>query len=396
MRRQTGQRANGMTLIYLVCAMTALVGFTSLAVDWGRVQLVRTELQRAADAAARYGAAGAINGASAAQANAISAAADNLADGTPVVLTASDVASGHWDPTAGTFTANGTPRDAVQITARRTAATNNPVPLYWGRLLPGGPRSLDVTATAIAYAEPVVSGLFGNYVNEGININGNSQMDSYDSHGASYAATRSGTITISGNFQYMNMNGANAMIDGTVYYTGGLPNGTVTGGKVKIDASDIPASMKTPSSTPAGATNMGNYNGGNLTLNSGNYYFTSFSTSGNSVISINATNGPVRLYVNGAFSLSGNISFAYTQGNDPADLELHMVSAAGVDLNGNIDVWAVVHAPNSPLNLNGNTNIYGSICVKQVSLSGNTGVHWDKNLPRYGGAPMAGPISIVK
>src|ERR1700733_9685456 len=80
---------HGIAILYTILAMVALLAILSLAVDFGRVQVVKTQLQRAADAAARYGAAGLsniISGQSAAAANAVAAAADNTADGTSVVI----------------------------------------------------------------------------------------------------------------------------------------------------------------------------------------------------------------------------------------------------------------------------------------------------------------------
>src|SRR3954454_16893343 len=54
--RSFQNRRKGAVLIYGIMAMIVFIGFCSLAVDWGRVQLTRTELQSAADAAARAGA----------------------------------------------------------------------------------------------------------------------------------------------------------------------------------------------------------------------------------------------------------------------------------------------------------------------------------------------------
>ena len=47
-----------MVLIYASAGMVAMVGVCSLAVDWGRVQLAESELERAADACARYAVTG--------------------------------------------------------------------------------------------------------------------------------------------------------------------------------------------------------------------------------------------------------------------------------------------------------------------------------------------------
>ena len=54
--RTRGSR--GTVMVWAIVSMVALMAFVSLAVDMGRVQLAKTELQRAADAAARYGATG--------------------------------------------------------------------------------------------------------------------------------------------------------------------------------------------------------------------------------------------------------------------------------------------------------------------------------------------------
>src|SRR4051812_33726095 len=57
-RTNKSNRRTGAVMIYMAVAMTAFAGIVSLAVDWGQTQLAKTELQAAADAAARAGAAG--------------------------------------------------------------------------------------------------------------------------------------------------------------------------------------------------------------------------------------------------------------------------------------------------------------------------------------------------
>src|SRR5437588_12656390 len=102
----SGRRRSGLVMIYNMIALTALMGFCSLAVDWGRVQVGKTQLRRAADAAARYGATGISDGT--AVARAIAAAKDNVVDGSPLVLQPGDVEVGNWLPGVG-FTANAGP-----------------------------------------------------------------------------------------------------------------------------------------------------------------------------------------------------------------------------------------------------------------------------------------------
>ena len=74
-------RRRGTSLIWVVVTLPVLMGFCSLAVDWGRVQVVKTELRRAADAAARYAAPALSDGITAVRARAKDSADDNTADG---------------------------------------------------------------------------------------------------------------------------------------------------------------------------------------------------------------------------------------------------------------------------------------------------------------------------
>jgi len=61
------RRRRGAALIYIAVAMTVLIGFMSLGVDVGHVQMVKSQLQIAAEAAARAGARKLSQGSSAAE-----------------------------------------------------------------------------------------------------------------------------------------------------------------------------------------------------------------------------------------------------------------------------------------------------------------------------------------
>jgi hypothetical protein len=112
--------------------------------------LAKTELRRAADAAARYGAQGFAN--SSQVSNAIAVAAQNTVDGSPLVLTSSDVTIGKWYNN-NFITNSGSGVDAVRVTARRTRARNTGIPLLFAGI--GGRRTLDITVQAVAtYVAP--------------------------------------------------------------------------------------------------------------------------------------------------------------------------------------------------------------------------------------------------
>jgi Flp pilus assembly protein TadG len=146
------RRTRGIVIVYAAMIMVVLVGFASFAVDWARVQLVKTEMQRATDAAARFGAAGLqniLNGTSTAYYNAIVSAADNKVDGAPLVLTNSDIELGIWNSTKRTFTVSDpSVANAIRVTAHHSSSRGTAVHLTFGGLF--GVPTRDVSATAIA------------------------------------------------------------------------------------------------------------------------------------------------------------------------------------------------------------------------------------------------------
>jgi Flp pilus assembly protein TadG len=153
MKRHNQRRRQGMAIVYIVVSVTALLGFCSLAVDLGRVVVAKTQLRIAADAAARAGVAALPQGSSAVATAAAAAAAQNQADGYAVTLnTSTDVKVGVWNSTTHSFSSSGTANNtttyqAVQVTARRTAATSTAVPLLFAGIL--GFHNCDVTATSV-------------------------------------------------------------------------------------------------------------------------------------------------------------------------------------------------------------------------------------------------------
>jgi Flp pilus assembly protein TadG len=150
----------GVVVIYGILVMIMLLSLSALAIDWGRNQLVKTELQSAADAAARQGCVGLKVSTGQAQTLAMSAAAFNTANGTSVVLNASqDIQFGTWDPATRTFelltSTNQKSATAIRIYTRRTVARGNGIPTTFGQAF--GLRDSDVTAMAIAARGNIVT-----------------------------------------------------------------------------------------------------------------------------------------------------------------------------------------------------------------------------------------------
>jgi Flp pilus assembly protein TadG len=152
-RRQLSERRRGVTMFYIVAVLVAMMGFVSFAVDLGRVQTAKTELRRAADAAARAGVACLSQGTSAVQTAAINMAGNEKCDGSSVSVSTSNVVVGIWNTSTKSFSASGsadnvTKFQAVQVTASRTKSGGNAIPLLFGMVV--GAKTCDVTATSVA------------------------------------------------------------------------------------------------------------------------------------------------------------------------------------------------------------------------------------------------------
>lgn len=157
-RTGIGRRRRGAVLIYATIGLTALVGVCSLAVDWGRVQLVKTELSAAADSSARAGAGALLEGPANAVSRARWAAAQNKADGYQVDVLTSDVQLGVWDTQTKAFVqmfGNDQYRaNAVRVTATRHNTRNNAVPMSFASLF--GKKTQNVTVEATAMFVPPI------------------------------------------------------------------------------------------------------------------------------------------------------------------------------------------------------------------------------------------------
>jgi hypothetical protein len=140
-----------MVIAYILISIVVLMGFCSLAVDLGRVQTAKTELRRAADAAARSAVYSLSSGAGSGpiKTAAYNMAAANNADGTPVLIDKNtDVEFIKWIGPGNYSVVGKGQANGVKIYCRRTAATGNPVSLLFAAVL--GVGNCDVTATALA------------------------------------------------------------------------------------------------------------------------------------------------------------------------------------------------------------------------------------------------------
>ena len=366
-------RRRGVVVFYASAMLVAIIAIVSFAVDWGRVQTAKTELQDAADAAARYAAAGLFDGTHVAKALAVGA--QNKVDGTALSLTASDVTVGYWNVNARTFTAAGSPTNAVRVVGRRTSALGNPVPLVFGKLV--GANSVDVTATSIARQSSVA---IASELTLNISANAVVQRKSGEPGGVSVAANdviSSGTnTTIGGDVLYRVASATLGTVSGRTYF---LPS-----------LFDYPTPV-----VPGGATNYGpiyltsgvNPVSGNIYVN-GDVY-----VGGTANITLY---GDTRVYVTGNATFTG----AITVTTNGYRMFLYGVGGGTITYSNSNPIPAIIYAPNHAVVLTNTGAITGSVVGRTVSLTGTlyySGVSAIPIKPTGGGELMsAGGVIQMK
>jgi Flp pilus assembly protein TadG len=134
--------------------MAVLLGFCSLAVDLSRVEAAKTELQRAADAAAMAATVSLQSGASASAIKTEAALmADQSVDGSTLAInTSTDVQFLAWTSASSyTVEAGTSGANAVRVYCKRTTSESDPITLLFGEAL--GIQTTDVWASSVGYID---------------------------------------------------------------------------------------------------------------------------------------------------------------------------------------------------------------------------------------------------
>jgi hypothetical protein len=391
-----------MTLVYGIILLVMLCGFVSLGVDFGHVQLVKTELIQATESAARAAASQLSSSVATVQNTAVTWAGYNKADmATVVVDPINDVDFGTWTPATHTFTvltgASRSTANAVRVWAHRTAANGNAVRLSFGAVI--GRPTCDVNASAVAYAAPAT----GNYGIVGLSsatLSSSVITNSYSAALGSYGSQTPGTKG------YVGSNGTvklqtSTTVNQDVYMVAGQTL-TVTGGSTYGSRNAISSNIAWPTPS-AGSYATSNDNGsvglpttgasasfssGSFSVPPGHYYLDSFTMDGGT---LNIT-GPTTIYMNGSLDISGG-AFNVTSGH-PGDLMIYMVKASTLSISGGSDIMADIQAPTSTVTISGIAHLYGRVIGKSLTITG-TDVHVDTSLPTVAGAstPSGGGAS---
>lgn len=387
----------GATLLYTAVCATALCGVLSLAVDIGRVQFAKGQLQDAVDAAARYAASGLSD--NTATAKAIASASENAFNGQPLVLSSNEITLGKYDDATRTFTVNGTPKNAVRIKINKNSG--RVIGMVLAQVI--GMPSVSLATEAFAYDKnfgatlaSTPTGPIKGFVGVNwFNFNGPVNVRAWDSS----------TNTVLGSEAWVapqtkgsvNLNNG-VMIHGELQ-SASTP--TMNGATITKGVTALPNGFGTYAapSVPPSATYLGNYNGpvgaNAQTFPAGVYRFDSFTIpSGKSV----TFSGPSLIYVNGSINITGAIN---TSGNVPSNLKIYNTSGGGVDIGSNATspIYADIYAPNSPFNLNART-FYGSITATGINVNSTFNMYIDARTTTGGftssGAPASPSIATVR
>lgn len=110
----------------------------------------------------------------------------------------------------------------------------------------------------------------------------------------------------------------------------------------------------------------------------------SFVMDSNSEIIVDATNGPVEIYVRDDFLLNSNALISSLT-NIPADVRIslesdNIIDLDDVDFDSNSKLYGVLFAPNAHVMINSNFELFGSLVARQVSLDSNSQIHFDEAL----------------
>jgi Flp pilus assembly protein TadG len=373
-----GQRRlrRGLLLPMYPVLLITLTGLCTLAVDYGHLQVVKTELRSAADAAALAAADQLASGTSPAELSAVTTtaiqtAAQNQSDGVPILLLPSDVQLGNWDTTqTPNFSAARLPVNAASVTTHRDAAHGNPFFISLGSLL--GMGTCNVTGTAIAAISVQTSayGIVGiNHVN-------------FSSIGV--LATIQGDVVSDGDINIgMPLGLLVSVTGGAQSYGGTVSHGGLA--SIAGSTSALGKALSYPSVQLPGA-NDNNQIAGNLNamgdfdavlavdIPSGTYVVHDLNFLAGLAVNLE---GPVTFYVTGCFNMAASINLLGEANTSAANFNVMVANGGSVNFLANLltPTYMNLYAPDSPISISVDVNHYTG------SIIGST---LDVNLPALG------------
>ena len=132
-----------------------------------------------------------------------------------------------------------------------------------------------------------------------------------------------------------------------------------------------------------GATAIDLGNGDTLTLTAGDYYITSLILRAGSTLEIDATLGPVNIYLDGTFDaedgeLESKNGSALNNLSQPTDFSIFSNSSEDITFKHSTSFKGMVYAPNAHVELKNDTGVYGLIWGNTVGIKNSGEFYFDE------------------
>jgi Flp pilus assembly protein TadG len=397
----------GIALIWFAIVGMVLVALAGLALDTGYVLLTGHQLQNAADAAALAGANSVAFDTSQSVTDALATAASNKAAGAAVQLDAgSDIIIGVYDRPSHTFTAGGSPPNAVKVIARRTdTSPGGPLSLIFAPMF--GISTSNVSRQAIAMTSPLGAGVI--LLNK--TASPSLQMTGTGSNPTKVNVTGGGAVVIDSSSATAVQWTGRPLINADSLYIVGNDTAVETGGvypsgDLNLNSQYVADPLDSLPEPPQGTNRSGSsgpnlqpgyypsgFPSGDLTLAAGVYYIEGGITlNGNN--SINATAGVMIFLKTGGISMGGTSSITINPPTSGTYKGISFYSARGntstVSLQGNPGAVnsGVFYFPSAHVNIAGNpTSTASQLIADTLTVQGNSQLNINYNnsnlIPRH-------------
>lgn len=270
----------------------------------------------------------------------------------------------------------------------------------------------------------VTSNLFewGAFGDQAMSMDSNARVDSYDSSLGTYASQAvngSGKNTYAGSNGDVGSNGNVLLEQNTVVHGDAVPgpgssttllgSSVVTGSTapntstVEMPPINLPAIPSSGNLTVPGAVPLvlsaGDYRYGTFQISTGGsvhvegpsrLVFDDFLMASNTQFIVDASGGPVEIWVEDDFEMDSNTLIASTT-YTPADVRFSLLSdnvvnpttninLSNVTFDSNAKLYGVVYAPNAAIEVDSNFELFGSLVALSVDLDSNSRIHYDMAL----------------
>lgn len=263
---------------------------------------------------------------------------------------------------------------------------------------------------------------WGAFGDEFLTMSSNARVDSYDSRLGTYAAQAvhgSGSNAYAGSVGNVGSNGSITMSQNSKVYGDATPGefstATILGSAV-VSGHTAPATSlnELPDLVVPNFGTLGNFalgTGASQTIAAGDAEYTNLTIGKNATLTIHgparlvvnnfallsggevvvdATNGPVELYVRNDFVMNSNTSIASTT-YAPKDINVYLesdnilnpdlvVELDELGFESNSKLFGTIYAPQAMVDVRSNFELFGSLIARRVNLASNSLVHFDEAL----------------